>query len=173
MKAWKEMSVTVRRNTVLKFYNRGLTYSRVAELLGVTTNTIAGVMHRAKGAGREIRVAGFGKKPIAADRPHRIGRPKVLKPKVARESSALTGLPRSNPTPPIPKRELREISLREDGKRTDLILFEDREANQCAWPMSEPTAEMLCCGRTVQKTFKPPYCSEHSARSMSLRASSG
>ena len=175
MMDWRRTSIVDRRAAVLKLYNSGLSYAQVGVHLGVTTNTIAGMIHRAKEAGFTIRAVGQAARGVAAERAAKIGREKRRKAaesprkfKGRQKMSPMTGLIKTLPSAPVPKRELRDISLRDDEVREDLILFAEREAKDCAWPMTEPTASMLCCGRPVLKGFNSPYCPDHAARSMPL-----
>ncbi len=174
MSRWASMSIEERRVAALKLYNAGLSYSRVGVQLGASTNAIAGCIHRAKEAGCFVRTAGAGARSLAAKnsfvaRKLRKKRKQASEPKSRgrQKTSAMTGLAKPNPKPPVPVSELRDIPLQGDEERTDLILFADRHMTKaCAWPMSEPTADMLCCGRKVQKHFQSPYCTEHAERSM-------
>ncbi len=173
MKDWKAMSVEERRKGVLRFFNAGLSYSRIGVRYKVTTNTIAGVIHRARLAGFAVRSKRNGSSVSALTRNAGIKRAekaKELPPKSRgrQKTSALTGLVKTHPKPPVPTRELRDISLKDDETRKDMIFFSDREHSECAWPMSAPTEHMLCCGRPVQKGFNSPYCAPHAGRSVRM-----
>lgn len=133
---------TQDRTAILtKMWTEGCSASQIAHSLGgVSRNAVIGRAHR---MGLERRKPSF---------------PAPRTPSPKHPFTAVKRAPGPSPrvhvlAPPIP---LAVDPVPETGK-----LFTERRFNQCAWPMTEPSENMMACCKPI---VRGSYCGEHAAR---------
>jgi hypothetical protein len=155
-----------RAQRYLVLYEKGLTHAQIGAELGCSKN--ASVSH-ARILGLPVRVRTKQASPIkrAPRKPKSRSTPKQPPTEAPVKAGGTLVLPprkreihgtKPRPAPPPPKVYL-------PGPPEGVQIW-DLELQHCRWPMGEPSADMLWCGKPKMEPYENnSYCEEHFQRS--------